>query len=107
MANTLEGADMRNRLVISALALSMLMALAATATAQNRDLIAALSSSNATDRAMAACELSRLNAADVRPAKRALLDLLGDDTAVEGKLCRKWGNWRGNRRDSSVRRWIR
>ena len=89
------------RLMISGLALSVLLAMATLAAAQNRDLIAALSSANATERATAACELSRLDADEVRPAQSALLALLGDDTPVEGELCRDWGNWGGRDRPSS------
>jgi len=52
-----------------------------------------LGSSDATVRATAACALGR--AKDVAAARRArsrLLELLTDDTPVDGKLCRRWEN---------------
>lgn len=71
------------------------LGLGAAALAQERnasDRIAALSSSDAVVRATAACELGRLRAGDVRPAREALLALIGDDTPVESQLCRDWQN---------------
>src|SRR5262245_38044107 len=50
----------------------------------------ALHSSNATERAMAACSLGRLGAVDAIPA---LIDLLGDDTPIRPINCWDSGNW--------------
>lgn len=57
-------------------------------------LIAALQSAEAEDRAMAACRIGRLRNRDVGAARDGLLALLGDDAAVEGKLCRDYENRR-------------
>lgn len=83
-------------LVLSALALPLL-----AQEADDRARIEALSSSDARTRAMAACELGRLREGDVRPARAALLALIGDDTPVEAKLCRDWEGWRGREEHSS------
>jgi len=60
-------------------------------------LIDALASSDAHDRAMAACRIGRLRGVDVSPARDALVALLGDDAAVESKLCREHENWMDGR----------
>lgn len=86
------------------LTLLALTALALPSLAQERDnaeRIAALSAADPTARAMAACELGRGRAADVRPARGALLALIGDDAPVERKLCRDWEGWRGRDESSS------
>src|SRR5688572_6496426 len=89
------------QVALAALALS---ALACPTLAQDRDArerIAALASPDAVARAMAACELGRMRAADVRLARSALLALIGDDTPVEPRLCRDWQNWGGPNEPSS------
>ena len=65
-------------------------------------LIAALQSVEADDRALAACRIGRLRRRDVSAARDALVALLGDDAAVEGKLCRDYENrGRGGQRGST------
>ena len=43
---------------------------------------------------MAACRIGRLRSRDLGAARDGLLALLGDDAAVEGKLCRDYENRR-------------
>jgi HEAT repeat protein len=86
---------------VSAFALS---ALASPTLAQDRDArerIAALSSPDVVARAMAACELGRMRAADVQSAREPLLALIGDAAPVEPRLCRDWDNGRGPDEPSS------
>ena len=59
------------------------------------DLVRQLGSESATDRAMAACHLGRMDARAVSRARDRLLALLVDGTEVEGPLCRERGErWR-------------
>jgi HEAT repeat protein len=92
--------DLVKHVTFAALALA---AIAYPTLAQDRarERIAALSSPDAVARAMAACELGQMPAAEVRAAREALLALIGDDTAVEPKLCHDWWNWRSADEPSS------
>ena len=65
------------------------------------DLIRQLGSNDATERAMAACQIGRMRSSDVRPAMDTLLALLGDDTPVDGKLCREGEDWGDRWKESS------
>lgn len=58
------------------------------------ELIRGLSAPDAADRAFAACELERMGASAVRRAMPRLLELLPDDTPVEGRVCRDGTGWR-------------
>lgn len=70
--------DFVKPIAVVALAALAIPGLPSPTLAQDRDArerIAALTSSDAVARAMAACELGRMRAADVRPARDALLAL--------------------------------
>ena len=86
--------DLVKQVALAALALAAFV-YPTLAQDRSRERIAALSSPDAVARAMAACELGQMPAADVRLAREALLELIGDNVAVEPKLCRNWGNWPG------------
>lgn len=81
--------------------LTGLAALQASVHAQAESWEARLRSADPVERARAACELGRRDARDVRPVKGLLLEMLGDDTPVESRLCRDWEGWRGWRQESS------
>lgn len=88
--------DIIKQVALASLAGVTLLGLTSPTLAQNRvarERITALSSSEAVERAMAACELGRMRAGDVLPARDALLALIGDNSPVESKLCRDWESW--------------
>lgn len=66
-------------------------------------LITGLRSSDAHDRAMAACRIGRMRRTDVSAARDALIGLLGDGAPVESRLCRERDNWSDERQSSPGR----
>ena len=79
--------------------LTLALALSGTFSVTGQDaetLRAQLGSPDATERAMAACELNEMGASAVRVARDELLILLTDPSVVDGRLCRDYhrGGWR-------------